>query len=81
MEPYFSWVNYDGKRWVVKDAVVQPVRERDFLQRYSVSISNNKFDVWGFVPTITVGYTEKDSNIHSREYKKWTTEFTFQQRF
>ena len=81
LEPYFSWTNYDGEKWVVKNNTYQPVKERDFLQRYSVSLSNNKLEVWGFVPTLTVAYTQKDSNIHSREYKKWTTEFSFQQRF
>ena len=81
LEPYFSWINYDGPRWVVKDNTYQPVKERDFLQRYAMSLSNNKLEVRGFVPTITFSYTKKDSNIVSREYEKWTTEFTFQQRF
>lgn len=80
-EPYFSFVNYDGERWVVKDSVYQPVVEHDFLQRYSLSVSNNKLNMSGFVPMITFSYTKKDSNIHAREYEKFTTEFTFQQRF
>ena len=80
-EPYFSWINYDGPRWVVKDSTYQPVIEKDFLQRYSLSLSNNKLEVKGFVPTITVSYTKKDSNISAREYDKWTTEFSFQQQF
>lgn len=80
-EPYFSWLNYDGKKWVVKNNTYQAVQEHDFVQRYSMSLSNNKLEIWGFVPTLTFSYTQKDSNIHSREYKKWTTEFTFQQRF
>ena len=46
-----------------------------------MSVSNNKFDIWGFVPTMTVSYTKKDSNIHAREYEKWTAEFTMRQRF
>jgi len=81
LEPNFLWVNYDGDRWVVKDSAYQPVKEHDFLQRYSVSLSNNKLELWGFVPTITFSYTKKDSNVHAREYEKYTTEFTFQQRF
>ena len=81
LEPYFSWVSYDSEKWVVKNNTYQPVKEHDFLQRYSVSLSNSKLEIWGFVPTLTFAYTQKDSNIHSREYKKWTTEFTFQQRF
>ena len=81
LEPYFSWLRYDGEKWVVKNNTFQPIQEHDFVQRYSLSLSNNKLEVWGFVPTLTVSYTQKDSNIHSREYKKWTTEFSFQQRF
>ena len=81
LEADFSWLNYDGARWTVKDYQFVKITERDFMQRYSVSLSNNKIDVWGFVPTITVSYTNKDSNIPSREYEKWTSEFTFRQRF
>jgi len=81
LEPYFSWVHYDDEKWVVKNHSYQPVTEHDFMQRYSVSLSNSKFDIWGFVPTMTVSYTNKDSNIPSREYEKWTAEFTMRQRF
>ena len=80
-EPSFSWMNYDGPRWAVKDHKFTQITERDFIQRYAVSLSNNKFDFWGFVPTITFSYTKRDSNIHAREYQKWTTEFTMRQRF
>lgn len=80
-EPSFYWTNYDGPRWTVKDYQFVQITERDFMQRYSVSVSNNKFDFWGFVPTVTFSYTKRDSNIHAREYEKWTTEFTMRQRF
>lgn len=81
LEPNFMWTKYEGERVYIKDNVPVVGQERDFLQRYSLSLSNNKFDFWGFVPTITVSYTNKDSNIHSREYEKISAEFTFQQRF
>ena len=80
-EPSFSWTNYDGPRWAVKDYHFAQIKEHDFMQRYAVSLSNNKIDIWGFVPTVTVSYTRRDSNIHEREYEKWTTEFTMRQRF
>jgi len=80
-EPYFSWMNYDGERAAVKDYAIVYVKERDFTQRYSVSLSNNKIDILGFVPTVTVCYTKRGSNIHSREYDKWTAEFTMRQKF
>lgn len=81
LEPWFSWINYDGTRVAVVNHNRALVAERDFMQRYSVSLSNNKFDIWGFVPTVTLSYTKRDSNIASREYEKWSAEFTMRQRF
>lgn len=85
LEPSFSWTNYDGPRWTVVTEngflKQKQITEHNFLQRYAVSLSNNKFDVWGFVPTLTVSYTKRDSNIKSREYDKTTIEFSMQQRF
>ena len=81
LEPSFSWYNYDGERWIVKNGTFKQRTERDFTQRYSVSLSNHKVDFWGFVPTMTFSYTKRDSNIPNREYEKWTAEFTMQQRF
>lgn len=80
-EPSLAWINYDDARWAVKDSQYIKIKERDFIQRYSVLISNNKIDLLGFVPMVTVTYTNKDSNIHSREYDKWTIEFSLRQRF
>ena len=81
LEPSFTWVNYDGERYVPKDGDLKWVVENDFIQRYSVSLSNNKFSILGMVPTLTCSYTKKDSNIHNRQYEKTTLELTFQQRF
>ncbi len=81
LEPSFIWSNYDGKRWIVKNETFTQLAERDFTQRYSVSLSNNKIDIWGFVPTLTFSYTKRDSNIPNREYEKYTTELTMYQRF
>jgi len=81
LEPSFIWSNYDGKRWIVKNETFTKLAEKDFTQRYSVSLSNNKIDIWGFVPTLTFSYTKRDSNIPNREYEKYTTELTMYQRF
>lgn len=80
-EPSFYMSKYDDPQWVVKDGAFTQITERDFVQRYALSVSNNKFDVWGFVPTFTISYTKRDSNIWQREYNKTTLEFTMQQRF
>ena len=81
VEPSFYWTNYDGARWAVKDYTFKEITERDFTQRYMLAVSNNKIDIWGFVPTFTFSYTTRKSNIPMREYDKWTTEFTLRQRF
>jgi len=80
-EPAVYWNLYDAARWTVRDNHMTRVREHDFTHRYALSVSNNKLDVWGFVPTITVSYTRRDSNIWQREFDKTAIEFTMQQRF
>lgn len=82
LEPCFYWVNYEGPtRWVVTDGAFREITERDFTGRYSIRLSNNKFDVWGFVPTLTYAYTHRESNIWQREFGKHSIEFTMLQRF
>lgn len=81
LESAFSWMNYDGERFTVKHHQPVFVSENDSIQRYSISLSNNKIDIWGFVPTVTFSYVNRDSNIQSREYDKWSAEFTMRQRF
>lgn len=81
VEPSVSFTDYDGARWTVKDNHFAKITEHDVTQRYSISLSNNKFDIWGFVPTITFGYTRRDSNIKNRGYDKVALEFTMRQRF
>lgn len=80
-EPGIYWSLYDAARWTVKDQRITQITEHDFTQRYAVSVSNNKLDLWGFVPQITVSYTHRQSNIWQREFGKTAIEFTMQQRF
>jgi len=85
VEPTFTWTDYDGARWTVADTVngseYTQVVEEIFTQRYSVSLSNNKFTFWGFTPVVTYSYTDRDSNIKSRSYDSHDIGFTMQQRF
>lgn len=80
-QPMFYWQNYDAAQWSVQDGKFSQIVERDFSQRYSLSVSNNKFSILGFVPTVIFSYTRRDSNMWQREYDKWSIEFTLQQRF
>ena len=80
-EPSIGWVNYDGPRWAIKNNVMTRITEHDMMQRYIVSLSNNKVDIWGFMPTLTFSYTRRDSNIPNRGYDKTALEFSMQQRF
>lgn len=81
LEPSLYWNYYDAARYVVADGDFTQVTERSSTQRYSVSVSNNKLDFWGFVPTLMVSYTKRDSNIWQREFDKMAIEFTMRQRF
>lgn len=81
LEPSFIWTNYDGERWIVKDNTLTKLVERDCTQRYSISLSNNKINILGVIPTLTFSYIKRDSNIPNRKYTKYTTEFTLHQRF
>ncbi len=81
MEPGIYWTWYDDARWTVVDGDFVQRTEHDFTHRYAISVSNNKLGIWGFVPTITVSYTQRDSNMWQREFHKTAIEFTMQQRF
>lgn len=81
LEPSVYWNLYDEEKWVVKDNDFTNVTEKDFTHRYSLSVSNNKLDIWGFVPTLTFSYTQRDSNIWQQEFNKFSVSFSMQQRF
>ncbi len=81
VEPALYWTIYDDVKWTVKDNQYIKMTEKDFTHMYSLSISNNKFDIWGFVPTLTFNYTRRDSNIWQREFDKFSVFFSMQQRF
>ena len=81
VEPSLAWTQYDGARWAIVNSSYTQITEHDFIQRYSISVSNNKIDIWGFTPTLTFGYTRRDSNIKNRGYDKMAIEFHMQQRF
>jgi len=81
LEPSVYWNLYDEEKWVVKDNDFTNVTEKDFTHRYSLSVYNNKLDIWGFVPTLTFSYTQRDSNIWQQEFNKFSVSFSMQQRF
>ena len=80
-EPSVLFTNYKGERWTVKNYQFEQVKERDVMQRYSISISNRNLSFWGMVPTLTYSYTDKSSNIWEREYEKSLIEFSLQKSF
>lgn len=80
-EPSVYWTRYDDGLYTAHNGAWTKITAHDFTHRYSLSVSNNKLDVWGFVPTLTVSYTQRDSNLWQREFKKTAIEFTMMQRF
>lgn len=80
-EPAVYWTLYDDERFAVKDNEYVKIVEKDFTHMYSLALSNNKFDLWGFVPTLMFNYTKRDSNIWQREFDKFSVSFSMQQRF
>lgn len=75
------WQKYDAARWTVKDGRFKEITEKSLTHRYSASVSNSRLSVWNFVPTVTLSYTRRDSNIWQREFDKWAFEFSIRQRF
>lgn len=80
-ESNIYWTNYDDSHWVVANNLFTKVKERDFTYRYLLSVSSNKLDIFGFIPTVTTAYTRRNSNIWQREYDKTSLEFTMEQKF
>ena len=81
LEPSIQYQNYDKERWFVKDYMFTQIKEKSITKRYAFSFSNRKLKLFGFSPTITYSYTDKDSNVWQREYNKSAIEFTVNQSF
>ena len=81
LEPSIQYVDYKGEGPVVKDNTFVLMKQKDITRRYSISLANKKIDIYGFTPTLTYSYTDKDSNVWQKEYDKSTVEFTLNQRF
>ena len=81
LEPSVYWSWYDSARLVADNGALTQITEHNFTGRYSASVSNNKFNIHGFVPAFVFSYARRDSNIWQREFDKFTIEFTIRQRF
>lgn len=81
VEPSILYTNYDKERWFVKNLKFEEIKEKDITRKYSLSLSNRKLSFWGFSPTITYTYTDKNSNVWQHEYEKSAIEMTLNQRF
>lgn len=81
VEPSIQYINYDNERSFVKDFTFTNIKEKSIIRKYSISLANKKIDIYGFSPTITYSYTDKNSNVWQNEYTKSAIEFTMTQRF
>lgn len=80
-EPAFYWFYYDANQWAIKDGVYTQIEEQDFMQKYSLSLSNNRLEFLGFTPTIILSYSKKDSNIWHNGNRKTSFDITLRRRF
>lgn len=79
IEPSISHTFYNNENYFVKDFAYKKLKEKDLTERYSISISNNKIDFYGFTPNLSFTFTKKHSNIWQKEYKKSSIEFNMKQ--
>ncbi len=77
----FYWYIYDDERSELKDMDHRDIQERSYSQVYSISLSNNKFDIFDFLPVVTASYTQRDSNVPRKVYDKFDISFTMRQKF
>ncbi len=81
IEPSIYWSFYDKERFYVKNGKFRKIKERNFSQKYLLNVSNNKFDIFGFVPSVGIEYIKRTSNIWQKEFDKISFEFTLKQKF
>ena len=81
LEPSVQFGRYQNDRWYVKDLTFQKIKEKYVLRKYSISISNRKISLFGFMPIFTYAYTNKNSNVWQHEYEKSNFELMLQQKF
>ena len=78
---YFSWINYDGAVGVIKNNVPMKIKEKYFLQKYTLSVSDVKIEYKGFIPVVNITYTKKDSNIPMPSYDRWSFGLNIKRKF
>ena len=81
LESYFSWANYDGEIDIIKDGIPKRIKERDFYQKYTLSLSNAKIELLGFMPVFRVHYTNKNSNAPIPAYDRWSFGIGIKRKF
>lgn len=81
LESYFFGANYDGEIDVVKNGVTKRVKEKDFSQKYTLSLSNAKIEYFGFMPVLKLNYTNQKSNVPISEHDKWSFGISVKRKF
>lgn len=81
LESYFFGANYDGEIDIVKNGVHKRVKEKDLSQKYTLSLSNAKIELLGFIPVVKLNYTNKKSNVPIAEYDKWSFGISVKRKF
>lgn len=75
-----NYIDYKKENYFIKNLQYKQIKEKDFINKYTLSVSNNKISLFGFLPTINLSVIDKHSNIWQKEYKKSTVTFTLNQK-
>ncbi len=82
LEPYLYWVDYDAEREIEKsDSTRQRIKQRDFIQKCTLSLINTNIELLGFMPVFKVTYINKESNVPAPAYDKWVFGIGIKRKF
>ena len=81
LEPSVLKTKYKYPRTFVKNYALEDIKEDDTTKKFLFSITNKRFSMFGLIPTFAYVYTNKESNVWQKQYKKSTFELTVNKSF
>lgn len=81
LSPSIVWTDYDNERPYVVGNAYENVLRKDEQYKYTLTLFNKKLNFWGFAPTFSYSYIDKNSNVWQQEYTKHVFDVGITQRF